>query len=42
VQDYLVKKGVPAAQLTFKGYGESKPIADNNTPEGKAKNRRSN
>ncbi len=40
VMDYLTKKGVPAAQLTSKGYGESKPIADNGTPEGKAKNRR--
>jgi len=41
VQDYLIKKGVPVAQLTFKGYGgESKPIADDNTAEGKAKNRR--
>ncbi len=40
VQDYLVKKGVPAAQLTAKGYGETQPVADNATPEGKAKNRR--
>lgn len=40
VMDYLVKKGVPAEQLTFKGYGETQPIADNTTPEGKAQNRR--
>jgi outer membrane protein OmpA-like peptidoglycan-associated protein len=40
VQDYLIKKGVPAAQLTAKGYGETQPIADNTTPDGKAKNRR--
>jgi outer membrane protein OmpA-like peptidoglycan-associated protein len=40
VLDYLISKGVPAAQLTAKGYGESKPIADNATPEGRAKNRR--
>ena len=40
VRDYLVKMGVPAAQLTAKGYGESQPIADNKTPEGKASNRR--
>jgi OOP family OmpA-OmpF porin len=40
VRDYLVKKGVPAAQLTAKGYGETQPIADNKTPEGKATNRR--
>lgn len=40
VRDYLIKKGVPAAQLTSKGYGEAQPIADNTTVEGKAKNRR--
>jgi outer membrane protein OmpA-like peptidoglycan-associated protein len=40
VRDYLLKKGVPADQMTAKGYGESQPIADNKTPEGKAKNRR--
>jgi outer membrane protein OmpA-like peptidoglycan-associated protein len=40
VRDYLIKKGVPAEQMTAKGYGESTPIADNKTPEGKAQNRR--
>jgi outer membrane protein OmpA-like peptidoglycan-associated protein len=40
VRDYLAKKGVPAEQLTSKGYGETQPIADNSTPEGRAKNRR--
>jgi outer membrane protein OmpA-like peptidoglycan-associated protein len=40
VRDYLVKMGVPPAQLTAKGYGESQPIAPNTTPEGKAENRR--
>lgn len=40
VRDYLVKMGVPAAQLTAKGYGEAEPIADNKTKEGKATNRR--
>jgi outer membrane protein OmpA-like peptidoglycan-associated protein len=40
VRDYLIKKGVPATRLTARGYGESQPIADNNTAEGKAKNRR--
>jgi len=40
VLDYLVEKGVPATQLTSKGYGEAQPTADNTTDEGKAKNRR--
>ncbi len=40
VVDYLVSKGVEANRLTFKGYGESQPVADNNTDEGKKKNRR--
>jgi OOP family OmpA-OmpF porin len=39
-RDYLIKKGLPATQLTAKGYGETQPIADNKTAEGKAKNRR--
>jgi OOP family OmpA-OmpF porin len=40
VRDYLISKGVPAERMTAKGYGESNPIADNATPEGKAMNRR--
>lgn len=40
VKNQLVKMGVAANRLTTKGYGESKPIADNNSPEGKANNRR--
>jgi OOP family OmpA-OmpF porin len=41
VMDYLVKKeSIPAAALAAKGWGEEKPIADNNTPEGKEANRR--
>jgi len=40
VRDYLITKGVPATQLTANGYGESKPIADNKTVEGRAENRR--
>lgn len=38
--DYLVKLGIDPGRLSYKGYGESKPIADNNTPEGRRKNRR--
>ncbi|MBS1763328.1 MAG: PD40 domain-containing protein [Bacteroidetes bacterium] len=40
VYDYLLKSGIEAIHLTWKGYGESKPIADNTTESGKAKNRR--
>jgi outer membrane protein OmpA-like peptidoglycan-associated protein len=40
VRDYLVKQGVSGAQLTAVGKGESEPIADNETAEGRANNRR--
>lgn len=40
VRNFLIKEGVPALRITTKGYGETKPIADNTTPEGRAKNRR--
>jgi OOP family OmpA-OmpF porin len=40
VRDYLVEQGVSSSQLTAKGYGESQPIADNTTADGRAKNRR--
>jgi len=39
--DYLVKKGgVEGTRLEAKGYGSSKPLADNATEEGREKNRR--
>ena len=40
VYDYLIERGVDADRLTYRGYGESRPVADNDTPEGRAKNRR--
>ncbi|NND45220.1 MAG: OmpA family protein [Xanthomonadales bacterium] len=40
VRDYLVANGIAAGRLTAKGYGESEPVADNSTDEGRAQNRR--
>lgn len=40
VKNELVKRGISADRLTIKGLGESKPLHANNTPEGKANNRR--
>jgi outer membrane protein OmpA-like peptidoglycan-associated protein len=40
VVKYLTGKGIEALRLTFKGFGATKPIADNATEEGKALNRR--
>jgi OmpA-OmpF porin, OOP family len=40
VKDYVVKKGVDTSRISGQGFGESKPIADNKTAEGRSKNRR--
>jgi outer membrane protein OmpA-like peptidoglycan-associated protein len=40
VKDYLVSQGVPEDRIRTEGKGESNPIADNNSPEGRANNRR--
>ncbi|SJZ38440.1 OmpA family protein [Sediminibacterium ginsengisoli] len=40
IVDYLVAHQIAAARLTYKGYGASKPIADNTTEGGRAQNRR--
>ena len=40
VADYLVARGLDKAKLTARGYGKTKPIADNATTEGRQANRR--
>jgi outer membrane protein OmpA-like peptidoglycan-associated protein/uncharacterized protein YidB (DUF937 family) len=40
VRNYLVQQGVAQTALTAKGYGDSKPIATNETEEGRFRNRR--
>jgi outer membrane protein OmpA-like peptidoglycan-associated protein len=40
VQSYLVSRGLPQERVTSNGLGPSRPVADNNTAEGRANNRR--
>ncbi len=40
VKKYLTDKGIDSARITAKGYGMTKPIDSNKTPEGRQKNRR--
>ena len=40
VVGYLLSKGINSQRLTYKGFGASKPVADNETEKGKALNRR--
>ena len=40
VHDYLIKHGISSDRLSYKGFGENKPIATNSTRKGRAKNRR--
>jgi outer membrane protein OmpA-like peptidoglycan-associated protein len=40
VKDYLTSRGIAASRITSNSYGESKPVASNDTEEGKALNRR--
>ena len=40
VADYFIAKGIAEDRIIFKGYGDTQPVADNATEEGRAKNRR--
>ena len=40
VVNYIVSKGINASRLTAKGFGDTKPIASNDTEQGKTLNRR--
>jgi outer membrane protein OmpA-like peptidoglycan-associated protein len=40
VRDYLLKHGIDPKRLFAKGYGETEPVASNDTPEGRQQNRR--
>lgn len=40
VVDYLVKKGINASRLEYKGYGMTAPVASNDTDDGRQQNRR--
>ena len=40
IKAYLEENGIAGKRISAKGYGSSKPISDNQTEEGRAKNRR--
>jgi outer membrane protein OmpA-like peptidoglycan-associated protein len=40
VKNYLVKKGVEIERIRTEWYGQTKPVADNASPEGRQRNRR--
>src|SRR5262245_25647877 len=40
VRDYLISLGVPASSIDVEGYGPNRPVADNATTDGRARNRR--
>jgi outer membrane protein OmpA-like peptidoglycan-associated protein len=40
VKNYLISKGINKERIFIIGYGESRPVAENSSQEGKSKNRR--
>jgi outer membrane protein OmpA-like peptidoglycan-associated protein len=40
VRDFLAAQGVPASGITARGFGKTQPVASNDTPEGRQRNRR--
>jgi outer membrane protein OmpA-like peptidoglycan-associated protein len=40
VRDFLAEQGVPASSITAHGFGKMQPVASNDTPEGRQRNRR--
>lgn len=40
VRDFLAEQGVPVSSITARGFGKTQPVATNDTPEGRQKNRR--
>jgi chemotaxis protein MotB len=40
VADLLIAQGVPASIITVSGFGDAQPVASNDTPQGRARNRR--
>jgi outer membrane protein OmpA-like peptidoglycan-associated protein len=40
VRDFLAEQGVPASGITARGFGKAQPVASNDTPEGRQRNRR--
>lgn len=40
VKDRIVSRGIDASKIRTSGFGETKPVADNSTPEGRTQNRR--
>ena len=40
VANFLISQGIPAASVSAKGFGDTQPVASNDTPQGRAQNRR--